>query len=32
MKAITFNEFGDADVLELTDVPTPEVRAFTQPA
>jgi NADPH:quinone reductase len=26
MKAITFNEFGDADVLELTDVPAPDVR------
>jgi NADPH2:quinone reductase len=27
MKAITFKEFGEADVLQLTDVPTPEVRA-----
>lgn len=26
MKAITFNEFGDADVLKLADVPDPEVR------
>lgn len=26
MKAITFNEFGDADVLELNEVPAPEVR------
>ncbi|MDF3885218.1 NAD(P)H-quinone oxidoreductase [Cupriavidus basilensis] len=26
MKAITFAEFGDADVLRLTDVPDPEVR------
>jgi putative PIG3 family NAD(P)H quinone oxidoreductase len=26
MKAITFAEFGDADVLQLTDVPDPEVR------
>ncbi|WP_029532694.1 NAD(P)H-quinone oxidoreductase [Pseudomonas asplenii] len=26
MKAITFETFGDADVLELTDVPRPEVR------
>ncbi|WP_321906150.1 NAD(P)H-quinone oxidoreductase [Paraburkholderia tropica] len=27
MKAITFNEFGDADVLKLADVPDPELRA-----
>ncbi|MEQ0777674.1 NAD(P)H-quinone oxidoreductase [Paraburkholderia tropica] len=27
MKAITFNEFGDADVLKLDDVPDPELRA-----
>ncbi|WP_322042334.1 NAD(P)H-quinone oxidoreductase [Paraburkholderia sp. J67] len=26
MKAITFNEFGDADVLAIAEVPTPEVR------
>ena len=26
MKAITFNEFGDADVLKLADVPDPELR------
>jgi NADPH:quinone reductase len=26
MKAITFKEFGEADVLQLADVPTPEVR------
>lgn len=26
MKAITFEEFGDADVLQLADVPAPEVR------
>lgn len=26
MKAITFSEFGEADVLQLTDAPTPEVR------
>lgn len=26
MKAITFNEFGDADVLKLADVPAPELR------
>lgn len=26
MKAITFADFGDADVLQLTDVPDPEVR------
>jgi NADPH2:quinone reductase len=26
MKAITFKEFGEADVLQLTDVPMPEVR------
>ncbi|RFU49280.1 NAD(P)H-quinone oxidoreductase [Paraburkholderia sp. DHOC27] len=27
MKAITFTDFGDADVLQLTDAPAPEVRA-----
>lgn len=27
MKAILFDEFGDADVLKLADVPTPELRA-----
>jgi len=27
MKAITFTEFGDADVMSLNDVATPEVRA-----
>ncbi len=27
MKAITFDTFGDADVLRLTDAPAPEVRA-----
>lgn len=26
MKAITFSEFGDADVLKLADVPAPELR------
>jgi NADPH2:quinone reductase len=26
MKAITFNDFGEADVLQLTEAPTPEVR------
>ena len=26
MKAITFNEFGDADVLKLANVPDPELR------
>jgi NADPH:quinone reductase len=26
MKAITFKDFGEADVLQLADVPTPEVR------
>ena len=26
MKAITFNDFGEADVLQLTEAPSPEVR------
>ncbi len=26
MKAIEFNDFGEADVLYLTDVPAPEIR------